>query len=64
MWEGSWGADLAKEAKVVDIEKTRNENSKNGKQVKKVNWESTFVVSLDNDHWAYSYQVRPLPETK
>jgi hypothetical protein len=58
------GADPEKEAKVIEIEKTQNENSKCGRSVKKVKWEDTFVVSLDNDHWAYSYQLRPVTETK
>ncbi len=64
LWKGAWGTEPEKKVKVIDIEKTTGEHSKSGTTVKKVNWESTFVVTLDNDHWAYHYQLKPLTETK
>jgi len=56
-WRGSWGKDASVVAVVTGIEKTKNPNEKNGKEVKEVNWSDNFVVDLDNGHWAYSHQV-------
>jgi len=65
MWSGAWGEDSAKEATIESIEQTENEHEKYGWEVESINWkngkwEFPFVCTLDNGHWAYSYQVKPM----
>ena len=60
LWSGTWGTEKPIEAKVLSIEKTIASHMKEGVEVDSVSWESDFVVVLDNDHWAYSYQLKPL----
>ena len=60
MWRGSWGRDIAKEAKIDSIEVGCGQ-TKHGRDVKSVSWETIkkggVVVSLDNGHWAYGHQL-------
>lgn len=65
-WKGSWGGDLAKEVKVTEMELCE-EGSKYGEPKTEMDWETVqegrrVVVSLDNGHWAYGYQLEPLKE--
>lgn len=60
LWRGSWGTEPEKEAKVESIEKTKSPNKKYGESVNRVFWNEHFVVTLDNGHWAYSTQLRPI----
>lgn len=41
MWSGGWGTEAPKLAKIVDV------GEKNGQP----------VYDLDNNHWAYEYQL-------
>ena len=65
MWLGSWGKDTAKEAIVEDIELCKN-GQKYGSPVTTVAWEGVLnrtvniTVNLDNGHWAYGYQLKPI----
>ena len=68
MWRGAWGKDPAVEATVEAIEICAI-NSKNGTEVKSVAWNTVkgysnrqVVVTLDNGHWAYGYQLDKMPE--
>ena len=62
IWRGCWGMEEPKLAKVIEIEKTKGSHEKYGKKVKSVKWDNNFVVTLDNKHWAYDYQLEPLKE--
>ena len=64
VWRGAWGTELPKEVKVDRIEITSRENEKTGTSVSNVSWnEPYFVVFLDNNKWAYKYQISPLVYT-
>ena len=65
VWRGSWGDDAPKEAKLINLERTKHEHEKEGWEVDEVQfingeWEFPFVCTLDNNHWAYSYQIEPV----
>ena len=64
IWRGSWGKDNPKEATVIGIERTLIPGSKYGDQVDELDWdlveEGYCIVNLDNEHWAYGYQLEPL----
>lgn len=60
-WSGSWNTDPVEIATVVDIEKTRP-GEKEGISVEEISWKDNFVVTLDNGHWAYKYQLSPIEE--
>ena len=59
-WRGTWGVESPKEAKVIGIQKTKYFREKYGDEVAEVNWNDHFVVTLDNMHWAYNFQLQPL----
>jgi hypothetical protein len=65
MWRGAWNTEPPKEATVVSMELCAN-GTKYGKEVKSVAWETienakrSVTVSLDNGHWAYGYQLKPI----
>lgn len=65
MWRGSWGRDMAKEVKITEIEIGCGDG-KHGTEVSEVSWdtikEGGVVVTLDNNHWAYGYQLDELPK--
>jgi hypothetical protein len=60
-WKGSGGSDPEKLAKVIGIEVCPI-GTKYGKEVNKVLWgtldKKNIVVTLDNDHFAYGYQIK------
>ncbi len=60
-WKGSWGSDPEELAKVIGIEVCPI-GTKYGKEVNKVLWgtldKKNIVVTLDNDHFAYGYQIK------
>ena len=60
-WKGSWGSDPEELAKIVRIEICPI-GDKYGREVKKVLWSTVetknVVVCLDNDHFAYGYQIK------
>jgi len=59
-WRGSWGKNAEVTAIVTGIEKTKNPNEKEGKSVDSVDWSDNFIVDLNNGHWAYNYQLKPI----
>ena len=64
MWSGSWGKDSDKEATVTDIEVVKS-GEKYGELIDEVPWSivgENTVVTLDNGHWAYGYQIKPVKE--
>lgn len=64
IWRGSWGTDVPRVAIVSEIEQTREQNDKYGVAVDSVPWAKVragyAVVSFENGHWAYGYQLEPL----
>lgn len=62
IWRGAWGTDEPKRAKVIEIEKTKGHHEKYGQKVDFVKWIHNFVVTLDNHHWAYDYQLEPVKD--
>lgn len=59
IWRGSWGSEEPKEATIIQIEKTQYYREKYGVTVEICNWSDNFVVTLDNGHWAYNFQLTP-----
>ena len=64
MWRGAWALDAPQEATVVGIDLCKSSEDKYGDSVKEVDWryQHRIVVTLDNNHWAYGYQIEPMPE--
>ena len=65
LWEGSFGSDDPEVAVIEDLERTEEECQKEGVSVKEASfvegeWEFPFVCTLENGHWAYSRQIKPL----
>ena len=60
-WKGSWGSDPEELAKIKSIE-ICPVGTKFGNEVKKVLWatldKKNVVVILDNNHFAYGYQIK------
>lgn len=59
IWRGTWGKDIPKEATVTDIDFWNGNKISNPKLI---DWELVrngrdVVVSLDNGHWAYGFQL-------
>lgn len=61
-WRGAWGSEPEAIATVEGIEITKG--GKYGKSVEEVPWSEVFgrnvTVDLDNGHWAYASQIRPV----
>ena len=66
LWSGGWGRESAREATITDITIAEGPGSKEGPSVESVPWTSmqgeSILVGLDNKHWAYGYQIQPLPD--
>lgn len=64
MWRGSWGSDAPLLAIVTDIERTHEQHGKYGDTVDSLPWsvvrDGFAVVTLENGHWAYGYQLEPV----
>ena len=63
-WRGTWGQDPMKLAIVESIEVTNG--GKYGDEVESVDWNLVYegrevVISLENGHWAYGFQITPVP---
>lgn len=59
LWRGGWGDLPARHATVIGIERVQ-QGEKYGTPVRALPWASVkanAVVSLDNGHWAYGYQI-------
>jgi hypothetical protein len=65
MWCGGWNTHEPKEATVESMELCAV-GSKYGKDVQSVAWETiekgnrSITATLDNGHWAYGYQLKPI----
>jgi len=57
LYRGSWGRDPQKIAEVIAIEQTQGPNEKYGDEVDAVTLDDHYVLTLNNGHWCYSYQV-------
>ena len=67
LYRGSWGRDGQRIAQVIAIEQTDGPNEKYGDEVDEVSLDANYVLTLNNGHWCYSYQVDglvQLPETE
>jgi hypothetical protein len=64
LWSGSWGSKPYVETKVTSIEV--NCVNKHGADANEVEWDKvvdkSVMVTLENGHWAYGYQIKPLNE--
>lgn len=64
IWRGSWGTDAPRVVLVTDIEQVREIGDKYGVAVESLPWSTVragfAVVSLENGHWAYGYQLEPV----
>ncbi len=64
LWAASWGTEPQKKATVTEITLLDYKGAKDdGVEVEQINWELVpewVVVTLDNGHWAYGYQLEPL----
>lgn len=60
-WSHIWGTEPPKKARIRLIELV-GPWEKEGFRVESVTWnnKNAFIVSLDNGHWAYGYQLNPL----
>ena len=60
MWSGAWGRQAPVETVVTAIEKDCE--GKQGTEVDFVDWnnceDDSVIVTLDNGHWAYGYQIK------
>lgn len=59
-WAGAWGRQESRRARVTQIDLVEP-GDKHGESVTAVPWsavEREVVVTLDNGHWAYGYQLR------
>lgn len=61
LWRGGFGADEAKVARVVAIERCASPRSKYGERVPEVEWDlrEYLNVTLDDGSWAYGDQIEP-----
>ena len=50
LYRGSWGRDAQTVAEVIAIEQTQGPNEK-------YTLDDHYVLTLNNGHWCYSYQV-------
>ena len=63
IWRGSWGSDSPEKAKVEGIE-INTHGGKHGDDVEECDWSEVTrdncIISLDNSHWAYGNQIKPV----
>lgn len=57
LYRGSWGRDAQTIAEVIAIEQTQSAGDKYGDEVDAVSLDDHYVLTLNNGHWCYSYQV-------
>ena len=57
LYRGSWGRDGQRIAEVIAIEQTQGPNEKYGDEVDAVTLDDHYVLTLNNAHCCYSYQV-------
>jgi hypothetical protein len=62
MWSGAWGSQAPVSATVVRIEKNCDQGL--GEFCDEIPWsecgDRNVVVDLDNGHWSYGYQLKPM----
>lgn len=63
-WRGAFGMQEPKPAKVIGMEVTEWPRDKYGETVEEADWklvqQNRVLFTLDNGHWAYSEQIKPL----
>ena len=70
IWRGAWGKEAPKQVKIIAIDVCEvssfvkhNLTLKSGMSVSEVEWNAiklnprNFAFDLDNEHWAYGYQL-------
>lgn len=64
---GGWGSEEKTVTTIEWIQKTADDLEKDGIEVDSIiwdnehgDWEYPFVIGLNNGHWAYSYQIKPV----
>lgn len=65
IWRGSWGTAAPQRARVVGLQRTNVQRSKQGRDVDELPWAvvraNYAVADLDNHSWAYGDQLAPVP---
>lgn len=62
LWAGAWASEPYKKAKIVAMEINCG-GDKYGQEVQSATWKEVIedgIVTLDNGHWSYGYQLKPL----
>jgi hypothetical protein len=66
MWRGAWNTEPPKEATIESMSLCPK-GSKFGRDIKSADWNTVkgngrgqILVNLDNGHWAYGYQLKPI----
>jgi len=65
LWRGEWGARKPKRAKIRALESTLGYGTKHGRHVSQVEWpdmKAHVLVTLDNGHWAYGFQLEKVKQ--
>lgn len=65
IWRGAWGHEAPLTATVTVLEQVLPDE-KHGIPIEEMAWKHVSrnaVVTLDNGHWAYGYQLAPAPAT-
>ena len=65
LWSGVWGEQATRPVHVVRIDLIESGQIQ-GVPVDAVPWSTVpheVVVDLDNGHWAYGHQLRPMPDS-
>jgi|TARA_B100001094_G_scaffold203856_1_gene197779 hypothetical protein len=65
-WSGGFGMEAHREATVVGIQVNYSNGSKDGVAVDEIDWwhiqERNQIIDLDNGHWAWAFQIKPIEE--
>lgn len=69
LWSGGWGRRAPKPAVVASIEITDIPGDAYGQPATFVPWDTVrtddcVVVTLENGHWAYGFQLESVPATE
>jgi hypothetical protein len=64
IWRGEWGKGPPIVRTVASLFYDPNGQGKNGHEVPDVEWnkmiDRSVVVDMDNGHWAYGFQCKPI----
>ena len=66
LWRGSFGMEEPKKVIVKGIQLNYSNGSKDGVAVDEIDWwhiqERNQIIDLDNGHWAWAFQIKPIEE--